>query len=302
MRKSMTRSSVLAATAALALLGSGVAAAEDSLGSSGSSGSLASSEGSSGSLGSTGPSPQEPFTFTGWDTCPVEDILNKDPDTGEPMPSPGGCQTVIVKSGTMKLGNLTVDLDPDSMKIAGGNKIIPGSPTTWDFYPKNSGVYANPITVPGGALGIGSAEDFGLTRITASVEQLGTPVFNLPSVTDMTVKLPIRIKLSNPMLGDNCYIGTTAEPVTLDLKVDPSTGGEAGFIPSGEVGTYFPGFTATATDFAVPGATGCGPLGSLNWAANLRAGLPAATGNSLTTKVDMYSASAWLVYQSQQNP
>ncbi|WP_241665756.1 hypothetical protein [Prescottella subtropica] len=279
-----------------------MAAAESSLGSSGSSGSLSGSEGSSGSLGSSGPAPQDPFTFTGWDTCPVEDLLNKNPDTGQPVPTPGGCQTVIVKTGTMKLGNLTVDLDPDSMMIAGGNKITPGPPMTWDFFPKDGGVHANPIQVPGGALGVGSAEDFGPTRIIASVEQVGTPVFNLPSPENMTVKLPIRIKLSNPLLGDNCYLGTTDDPIDLDLKVDPSTGGQPAGIPSGEVGTYFPGYGAAATDFAVPGATGCGPLGSLNWAVNLRAGLPSASGNSLTTTVDMYTASSWMVYQSQQNP
>ncbi|WP_430334026.1 hypothetical protein [Rhodococcus sp. ACT016] len=298
MRKSITRSSVLAATAALALVCSGVATAEGSLASSGSSG----SSGSTGSsTGSSAPGPQEPFAFTGWDICPLDDLLNKDPETGEPVPTPGGCQTVIVKTGTMKLGNLTVDLDPDSMMIAGGNRIDFGPPMSWDFFPKNGGVYANPIQVPGGALGVGSAEDFGLTRIVASVEQVGTPTFDLPSPDNMSVKLPIRIKLANPILGDNCYIGTSQNPVALDLKVDPTTGDGAGPIPSGEVGTHFSNYTATATDFAVPGATGCGPLGSLDWAANLRAGLPAATGNSLTTTVDMYTASPWLVYQSQQN-
>lgn len=275
MRRTLSRSAVLAAAAGLVFVGGGGATAASA--------------------------PQAPYQFTGWDTCPVDSLLNKDPDTGQPVPTPGGCQTVIVKSGTMKLGDLTIDLQPNSMMIAGGNKIIPGSPTTWDFYPKNGGLYSAPIKTPGGALGTASAEDFGPTAITATVEQVGTPVFNLPSVTDMTVKLPVRIKLSNPMLGNNCYIGTTANPVVFDLKVDPSTGGTTTLIPSGEPGTYFPDFTAAATNFAVPGASGCGLFGSLNWAVNLRAGLPSASGNnSLTTKVDMYSASSWLVHLSRQ--
>jgi len=318
-RKNTTRVTVLAAATALTLVGGGVASAAGSDdGSSGSSGSLSSSEGSSGSLassdgssgssgssgsltGSSAPTPGEPFAFTGWDTCPLEDMLNKD-DAGDPVPTPGGCQTIIVKNGTMKLGNLTVDLGEDNMEIAGGNKIDFGPPMTWDFFPKNGGVYANPITVPGGALGVGSLEDFGPTRIIASVEQVGTPVFDLPSVTDMSVQLPIRIKLSNSLLGDNCYIGTTADPINLDLKVDSNSGDGNGAIPTGDVGTYFYGFKAAATDFAVPGATGCGPFGSLNWAVNLRAGLPKSGGNSLTTTIDMYTASLWQVYMSRQTP
>lgn len=274
MRKTLSHSAVLAAAAALVLVGGGATAAA---------------------------APQAPYQFAGWDTCPVDSLLNKDPDTGQPVPTPGGCQTVIVKSGTMKLGDLTIDLEPNSMMIAGGNKINFGPPVTWDFFPKNGGLYSAPIKTPGGALGTVSSEGFGPTAITATVEQVGTPAFNLPSPENMAVKLPVRLKLSNPMLGNNCYIGTASNPVVFDLRVDPSSGDQAGPIPSGEVGTYFPNFGASATDFAVPGATGCGLFGSLNWAVNLRAGIPSASGkNSLTTTVDMYTASSWLVHLSRQ--
>lgn len=42
------------------------------------------------------------------------------------------------------------------------------------------------------------------------------------------------------------------------------------------------GANQTDTTYAVPGASGCG-LGLLNWAVNLKTGLPSASGNNNVT-------------------
>ncbi|NKR59597.1 hypothetical protein GS467_01115 [Rhodococcus hoagii] len=285
MRKNTTRSAVLAATAALALVGGGVAnAAGSAEGSSGSSGSLSSSEGSSGSSTGSSAAPGTPYEFRNWDTCRLD--LAYDPDTGL-----GTCMTVIIRDGNMRIGNLDVAVPDGSLMIAGG---VTGEQV---FVPAADdgkfGVYANPITVPGGAFGAASAENFGPTAIQATVEAVA-----LPDVDpyNLAVQLPVRLKLSNPLLGDNCYIGSAATPINLSLALVGSAGPTEYISTNGpEVPGYvWPQAPHTAADFAVPGASGCGPLGSLNWAVNLRAGLPSAgAGNSLSTTSAVYNVAGW---------
>ncbi len=76
------------------------------------------------------------------------------------------------------------------------------------------------------------------------------------------------MKIDNPFLGDNCYIGTDSAPVELNLHKsnpvdDPSSIGVSD-------GTEWPAgvlvasnIQNTASDFTLPGATGCGPFGIL---------------------------------------
>jgi len=294
-RKNTTRFTVLAAATALTLVGGGVAnAAGSAEGSSGSSGSLSSSEGSSGSLassdGSSGSStessaaPGTPYEFKNWDTCRLDLVYNPADDTGT-------CMTVIIRDGNMHIGNLDVAVPDGSLMIAGGvtgNQVFIPAADDGMF-----GVYANPITVPGGAFGAASAEDFGPTAIQATVEAVALPdvdPFNLG------VQLPVRLKLSNPLLGNNCYIGSATNPINLSLELVGSAGVAEWISTNGPdvPGGVWPQAPHKAADFAVPGATGCGPLGSLNWAVNLRAGLPSGgTGNSLSTTSAVYNVGAW---------
>ncbi len=99
--------------------------------------------------------------------------------------------------------------------------------------------------------------------------------------------MPVRLKLSNPLLGDDCYIGSVSNPINLHL----TTTGNPPSEPIGEFpGAVFPAVPHSDAVFAAPGASGCGPLGALNWAVNLRGGVPAASGkNSLTTSSDVYA-------------
>ncbi|WP_305092607.1 hypothetical protein [Prescottella sp. R16] len=285
MRKNTTRSAMLAAVAALALVGGGVANAAGSADSStGSSGSLSGSEGSSGSTTGSSAEPGTPYKFENWDTCQLDKVY-------DPVTDLGTCMTVIIRDGNMRIGNLDVAIPDGSLMIAGG---VTGEQV---FVPAADdgtfGVYANPITVPGGAFGAASAEDFGPTAIQATVEAVA-----LPDVDpyNLAVQLPVRLKLSNPLLGNNCYIGSAATPINLSLALVDSAGPAEWISTNGPdvPGGVWPQAPHTATDFAVPGATGCGPLGSLNWAVNLRAGLPSAgAGNSLSTTSAVYNAAGW---------
>lgn len=298
--------------ASMALLGSGLAGAAPS--STLSSGSGGSSDGSSSSASAASADSQSPYKFTGWQYCPLDDLVELDED-GKAKPSSGpACQTVIVDGGELTIGQLNVKLDPGSMMIAGGQDIFDmvDDPTT-SWKPRQGSVHATPVTVPGGAIGTDSAETFGPTSITAHVVEAGTPVINTFNTDPETgylapeVKLPIRLKLSNPLLGDNCYIGTEDDPIVLDMIADAATMGnfEAPISENGEeyIGNVYRGVEAEGDTFTVPGATGCGPfgLGSMNWAVNLRAGLPSASGNnSIRVTSDIFAGNAADIYNANR--
>ena len=91
--------------------------------------------------------------------------------------------------------------------------------------------------VPGGLLGITAPTwwpwwlqswfnnqiNQGLTGVNATVELAGPAsgvsvnVINLLFQEGTAISLPTKIKLSNPILGSNCYIGSDSSPVVIDF-------------------------------------------------------------------------------------
>lgn len=282
--------------ASVALIGTGLAGAAPSSDLSSDSGGSAASSGSSASKASA--DVNDPLTFSMWETCDTEaSAAMGGPDGTIPF---GGCVEAVVRSGTMNIGSFSVPIPDGSLRISGGIKPVlndSGFPSgTNTFVPSTGapyGVFYRDLPVPGGALGTGSAENFGLTSASASVEAVGLPEINLLS---LKIDMPVRVKLSNPLLGDNCYLGSADDPINLHLA--PKSPDDMGEFTS--VGSRYPGVPGTLiagainvdNDFAVPSATGCGLLGSLNWFVNARAHTPSASGNnSLTVTFDAYNAS-----------
>ena len=105
----------------------------------------------------------------------------------------------------------------------------------------------------------------------------------------------MKIKLINPLLGKNCYIGSNANPIVLNPTI---TDGTLGATPDPD-STRFPNTavlaiknnTVTDDTFTVPGATGCGRGGVANAAIDGRLGLPSASGlNHLVLHGNSYFA------------
>jgi len=104
---------------------------------------------------------------------------------------------------------------------------------------------------------------------------------------------PVKFKLINPLLGNNCYIGTDSDPVVLNPSLSVGPGGGLALLndpqptvhPDSEV-LEITGASAGDNTFSAPGVIGCGPGGVSNVpvdeALNASSGLPAASGNSLT--------------------
>ncbi len=164
--------------------------------------------------------------------------------------------------------------------------------------------------VPGGLTGI--SESIG-GPVTATAELVGPPSSvivdkgNLLAQSGTAVTLPIRVKLDNENLGEECFIGTEAEPIVLHLTTGTTAPPFPGQPITGSRGTLesagrskivkVKGNSLVDNDFAVPGATGCGGTLSPLLDAVVDAGIgipsPAGTNAAVMSGELEETASVW---------
>jgi hypothetical protein len=164
-----------------------------------------------------------------------------------------------------------------------------------------------PQKVPGGLLGLVKCNEIGnillriaceltfengVTGVNATTElaapassvALNTAAEQLGEGTALT--LPVKVHLENPLLGGECYIGSSKEPITLNLTTGATSGG-----PTGKPGTQkgkekgkileISGVSLVSNTFTAPKATGCGLLGLLDGIIDSKIGLPSAAGKNV---------------------
>ncbi len=217
------------------------------------------------------------------------------------------CVVANTTSGEFKVGSKTVTINK-TITLQGGltegsNQLVP--PTNGETLSKT------PLTLPGGLIGI---ELGGVTEVTATTELAGPVQVNEGNIADGTgaaVVLPIKVKLENPALGDECYIGSPAEPITLELTTgttDPPSPnkpitGNPGTLTLNPEATIFTLSNNSLVDnsFAAPGVSGCGEsvAPALDPVVDLDAGLPAAAGsNTAILNGTVYETTAKAVKKS----
>jgi len=163
---------------------------------------------------------------------------------------------------------------------ATGNTFIPPAGTT--------GIFAKPIQVPGGLLGI----NFPIpgNAVTARVSLAGSTNNIRFDLATQQVNIPSKILLSNILLGMACKIGTDSSPIRLNM-ITGTTNPPAPNRPiSGNLATRITvingipvavGNTNVDNSFAIPGASDCGlGLGLINSLVNAKLKLPSAAGNN----------------------
>jgi hypothetical protein len=221
------------------------------------------------------------------------------------------CLRSVTTSGAMKLGTSTVPIT-NPITLQGGFTYDDATGLTQWFNAGNGGVTlsSSPQNVPGGLAGLVNPGGFlGLLEqafenavasangVTATAELAGNVQFNYINLlfqSGPAVTLPLKVKLDNPFLGSNCYIGSNSSPVTLQLTVgttSPPAGtapiqGSPGVQTTDDLGTiaYATGIKLVDNAFSVPAATNCGatfidrPL--VTAAVNLKQGLPSPAGNN----------------------
>ncbi|MFE6224116.1 hypothetical protein [Streptomyces sp. NPDC057854] len=236
--------------------------------------------------------------------CPVDAPAMLATDGLDTSPQ---CVVSYSLSGSIKLGNTTVTTGKTNLQIgvvqnADGTNSVTG--------PAGGALIADSATVPGGLMGLMCPSDIpfitdicrqlsdaSLNKITATMESAGTPS-NFDQIagvlTDQPiVTIPVRIRLQNPFLGDNCYIGTKSDPILLRIKnrTAPEFGverfdGDGTANEEGDMSRLnLLGATQYDDSFAVPGASGCGLgwFGIIDAAVNLKTGLPSPAGRNQLT-------------------
>jgi hypothetical protein len=219
--------------------------------------------------------------------------------TGCPTPaeSPGvtACNRTEITGGHFKMGTKTVPISKTLVMTGGLN------PETGVISANaQGGLKPVQLPVPGGVIGLTGLDwlvnflDIDALQLFAVTELAGHP----RQTPGATLELPIKVRLVNPVLGNNCYVGSTSNPIKLNLTSfttnppppnQPITGKEAefSFNPAAEI-FYFKNGEFVDNAFAAPGASGCTltlfgfiPI-SINGLVNSQSGLPAPAGTNET--------------------
>jgi hypothetical protein len=202
-----------------------------------------------------------------------------------PVNAPGVSTCVFsdITSGEFTLGAKNVKINKPVILQGGlaGGVLVPAS--------NGETLSKTALTVPGGLLGI---EGLG-GEVTATAELAGTVNLNVGKLLDAqgtAVSLPLQVKLDNPLLGSSCLIGSSRNPVELELTTGttnpphpnkPITGSPGHLTLKGGI-QVVSGGSLVDNSFSVPGAEGCGGLLFLliDPAVDLAAGVPAAAGHN----------------------
>jgi hypothetical protein len=133
-----------------------------------------------------------------------------------------------------------------------------------------------------------------VTELAKPATSIGISTDNLLNEEGTALSLPVKVKLENPLLGSECYIGSSSSPVTLNLTTGttkppapntPISGhlGEVSFLESEGLGyTEVKGTKLVDNSFSAPEASGCGGIFSIiiDPIVDAKLGLPSAGGKN----------------------
>jgi hypothetical protein len=206
------------------------------------------------------------------------------------------CLYAETTSGEFSLGTDTVPI-AKTLILQAGLTEISGHPSEYELIAATDGeTLSEPaLSVPGGLSGMVACAELtkpereqcetvfenSLTGVTATLELVASSKSlgildeeDLIEEMGAALTLPVRIHLKNVLLGNSCYIGSAASPITLALTTG-ETDPPAGFTPIrgafgapevleqyGQELLRITEDSLVENDFAEPGAEGCGEYAS----------------------------------------
>jgi hypothetical protein len=229
--------------------------------------------------------------------CPSEDE----------NPESLSCVNTVVTGGHFQMGSKDAPIT-DPITIRGGltseGKFV---------FNSEGGLLPAEQEVPGGIVGLTGLDwlikvlNVNQLKVFAITELAGTA-----NLLKEPAELPIKVHLVNPVLGNNCYVGSTSEPIDLRLTTgttnppepnEPITGVEPtyNFDPETLI-LHLDDGEFVDNSFAAPAAKGCMlNLGlihvNIDALVNLQSGLPSAAGNNETRQeFDLELTESFIVY------
>lgn len=205
------------------------------------------------------------------------------------------CFRSEINGGHFQMGSKDVPIK-NPMILSGGMNPFGGEFS----FNSNGGLTPVKQEVPGGIIGLTGLDwlinflNLEGLKLYAVTELAGAPGSPLAPV----FTLPIKVHLINPILGNNCYVGSTGSPINLGLTFGTTSPPPPNEPITGTFPTSKPNPVTRITSlengvlvdnsFAAPGANGCTltlfgfiPI-SINGLVNTASGLPAAAGTNET--------------------
>ncbi|HEY2535879.1 MAG TPA: hypothetical protein VGI24_02740 [Solirubrobacteraceae bacterium] len=232
-----------------------------------------------------------------------------------PLSTPGlsGCIVAKTESGEFIIGKKTVPIK-NVITLQGG--FIENRKThalTFVGAADGNTLSKTPQSVPGGLAGLVNCPEISnfferlacelvfenkLTGVTATTElaapasSIGLNELSLLTATGTALSLPVKVKLENPLLGEECYVGSNAKPVVIELTTGTTSPpepnkpikGNTGTLESNEAGSILTisKNSLVNNSFAAPEAEGCGGIFSflIDPIVNASVGVPSAAGHN----------------------
>jgi len=213
-------------------------------------------------------------------------------------PAVTACLRSVVRSGHFQMGSKNVPITNPIVLSGGTDENLKG----FSFNSKG-GLTPVKQTVPGGVIGLTGLDwlvnflNIEQLKLYAVTELAGTPDFSGEALS-----LPIKVHLINPVLGNGCYVGSSSNPIKLNLTPgttsppppnSPISGAPPKKVETDPTLSIFRTFETTLVDnaFAAPGASGCVltllgfiPI-NLNGLVNIESSLPSPAGTNETVQV-----------------
>jgi hypothetical protein len=223
------------------------------------------------------------------------------------------CMVATTTGGELRLDRMVLPITKTFQVLRGGlGEEMPDGTRPFVAPESGAAIQPTPLPIPGGLSGalepsllpsslrttLDSADDTGLGALTVTIEVAGPASaisfseYNALLENGVALEVPLRIKLTNPFLGEECYIGSASDPIvvqattgtTSPLPPNMPLEGKAGYAETLEEGrlAVLTRNVDVADSFAVPTASGCGgslaPL--IDRAIDAKIGLPSPAGRN----------------------
>ena len=245
------------------------------------------------------------------------------------------CVQSITSGGTVVLGKKTVPIvNPVTLQGGLGAPVFNEEEETFyeSFFGASNGetLSKTPQPVPGGLSGLVNCKEISVSWLRESCEavfenkltgvestlELAKPASSIISNEEhlafqegTALQLPVKVHLENPLLGSECYIGSSSEPLIWNLTTgkskppagtEPITGssGKLVFIEGKEI-AEFQNVKLVDNGWSAPEASGCGGWPAeyiLDPIISASVGVPSAAGKNVAiqekTRISLATAAA----------